>query len=86
MGTLFSRTALMVTVGYVALIAVLLLAAWRGSDLEGRGVALAIIGLPWIFILRRDSVLFYFLVLFLNAATVYVFALSLVRMFGKERN
>jgi hypothetical protein len=56
------------------------------SDLESRSVGLAIIGLPWIFVLRSNRMLLYALVLILNAATVYVFALSLVRVFAKDQN
>jgi hypothetical protein len=89
MKTLFSRTALLVTVGYAVLIAVLLLAVWRVSDFEGRAAAFLIIGLPWIFVLfvlRTNSMAVYTLILILNAATVYVFVLSLVRVFAKDRN
>jgi|HubBroStandDraft_6_1064221.scaffolds.fasta_scaffold34861_6 hypothetical protein len=86
MKMLFSRTALLVAVGYAVLIAVLLLAVWRVSDLEGRAADFLIIGLPWIFVLRSNSMAVYILVLVLNAATVYVFVLSLVRVFTKDRN
>jgi hypothetical protein len=86
MKTLFSRTALLVTVGYAVLIAVLLLAVWRVSDLEGRAADFLIIGLPWIFLLGSNSMVVYILVLVLNAVTVYVFVLSLVRVFTKDRN
>ena len=86
MSTLFSRTALIVTFGYAVLIAVLLLWVWRGSDAEGQNVGLLIIGLPWIVVLRSNSMLLYFVVLVLNATTVYVFVLSLVKVFARDRN
>jgi hypothetical protein len=86
MSALFSRTALIVTFGYAVLIAVLLLWVWRGSDAEGPSVGLLIIGLPWIVVLRSNSMLLYFVVLVLNSATVYVFVLSLVKVFERDRN
>jgi hypothetical protein len=86
MSTLFSRTALIVTSVYAVLIAVLLIWVWRGSDAEGQNVGLLIIGLPWIVVLRSNSMLLYFVVLVLNATTVYVFVLSLVKVFARDRN
>jgi hypothetical protein len=76
----------MVTLGYAGLIAGLLFVTWRVSDLESRSVGLAIIGLPWIFVLRSNRMLLYALVRILNAATVYIFVLSLVRVFAKDQN
>ena len=74
----------MATLGYAGLIAVLLVITWRVSDLESRSVGLAIIGLPWIFALRGNSMLPYVFVIILNSATVYVFVLSLAKVFTKD--
>jgi hypothetical protein len=88
MGRFFSRTALIVTVGYAILIAAALIAAWRVSDLEGRAFDLLFIGFSWVLAILpfRDSTFLYFLALTLNAATVYTLGLSVVRLFAGDSN
>ena len=87
MGRFFSRTAFIVTVGYAILVAALI-AAWLVSDSEGRSFDLLFIGFPWVLALLpfRDSTFLYFLALTLNVATVYAFALSVVRLFAHDSN
>lgn len=85
MARFVSRTAFIVTICYAALVAVSLLAAWRVADLEGRALDLLSIGFPWDVAVRHDSLLLYFVALILNVATVYVFVLSLIRVFSSRR-
>ncbi len=80
MGKLVSRVAFVVTISYAALVAVLLVAAWHLSDLEGRAFDLLFIGFPWVLAFRHDSPLLYFFAVILNVATVYVLVLSLVKV------
>ncbi len=84
MSKLYSRTALFATLCYAAAIAILLIYIWHGSDFEGRSVGMLIIGFPWVLALRSDNLFVYFLCVVLNAATVYLFVLSVVRLFGRD--
>ena len=85
MAKFVSRAALVVTISYAALIAVLLIASWHFADPEGRSFDLLFIGFPWVlatFPFRSDSLLLYFFAIILNVASVYVFVLALVRIFS----
>jgi len=78
MGKLFSRAALIVAVSYAVLIVILLVALWHFADFEGRSFGLLFIGIPWVLVFRSDR--FYIFTLTMNVATVYIFALSVVRL------
>jgi hypothetical protein len=82
LANLVSRIAFVVTIGYAALIAVLLVAAWHVSDLEGRAFDLLFIGLPWVLAIRNDSL--YFFAVMMNVATVYILVLALVKVTQDE--
>jgi hypothetical protein len=86
MDRLLSRTAFIWAISYAVLVSVLLIAVWHVSDLEGRSFDLLFIGLPWIVVFHRDSPMLYFFTLVLNAATVYVLVLSVVRIFTSDSN
>jgi hypothetical protein len=81
----FSRSALIVSACYVALIVSLLISAWRMPDKEAGSAALLLTGLPWIFIVRHDSRLLYMIAIALNIATVYVLVLCMARIFEGDR-
>ena len=84
MNRLFSRTALLVAVGYAVLIGVLLIAVRRGADPESASFNLLFIGFSWVLVFQRDSL--YFLALVLNVASVYILVLSVVRIFFRNSN
>jgi|HubBroStandDraft_6_1064221.scaffolds.fasta_scaffold30452_4 hypothetical protein len=84
MAKLVSRIAFVVTIGYAALVAVLLVAAWHVSDLEGRAFDLLFIGLPWVLAIRNDSALLYLFAVMMNVATVYMLVLALVKVFSSR--
>jgi hypothetical protein len=89
MSKLYSRTALFVTVGYMILIGALLISNLHNSDHEGQTVGFLIIGLPWSAVIRTlpgKKYLVYSLALALNVATLYVFVLSIARVFGRDSN
>jgi hypothetical protein len=85
MARFVSRVALIVAIGYAGVVAALLVAAWHFVEPEGFGFALLFIGLPWslaYLALPYNSLVFYFVAVFLNIVTVYVFTLALVRIFS----
>lgn len=79
---LFSPTALFVATAYAVAVFILLVAARRVADLEGRAYDLLWIGFPWVLAFRSDIA--YPLAIALNIATVYLFALSVARIFGRN--
>jgi hypothetical protein len=86
---LFSRLALVVTLCYAALIAVLLAAAWHFVEPEGIAWAALFIGFPWALAtlpFQHGGLWLYFSAVILNVATVYVFVLALVKIFSSQES
>ncbi|HXN98704.1 MAG TPA: hypothetical protein VN881_06485 [Candidatus Acidoferrales bacterium] len=79
MRTFFNRTALKVTIGYIALIVILLVVSRRVSDGEGQIYDLVVIGFPWFLFIQNDSLWAIVLVVMLNALTVY----AIIRLFAE---
>jgi hypothetical protein len=86
MNRLYSRTALIISILYAALAAGMVLYIWRMAEPESAGFGFLIYGIPWsvagiltnCFGLKESHCLP--LVLILNTATVYGFALAIVRI------
>jgi hypothetical protein len=86
---LSSRVALVVTISYVALIAVLLIAAWHFAEPEARAFDLLFIGFPWVlatfpFRNHGHGLLLYCFAIILNVASVYFLVFALVRVFSSR--
>lgn len=81
-----SRIAFIVAIGYAGVVAALLVAAWHFAEPEGLAFDLLFIGFPWslafVALPTPSSLVFYFVAVFLNIVTVYVFALALVKIFS----
>ena len=87
MSKLFSRVALVVTICYAALIAVLLVAAWHFIEPEGLPFAALFIGFPWALAtlpFQHGGLWLYFAAVILNVVTVYVFALAVVKLLSSR--
>ena len=91
MRNLYSRTALIVALSYALLIAGIFIYGWRASDNEGRVWLFLFFGLPWSFVMlavpsANEIVIGFlcFLALGLDVVTVYIFALSLVKIFSSH--
>ena len=86
MNRLYSRTALIISMLYAALAAGMALYIWRRAEPEAAGFGFLVYGFPWsvagiftnCFSLKESYCLP--LVLILNTATVYSFALAIVRI------
>jgi hypothetical protein len=84
MARLVSRVALVVTISYAALIAVLLLATWHFAEPEAAAFDLLFIGFPWVLVCLTFHWLPYFSAVILNVATVYVFVFALDRALSRN--
>jgi hypothetical protein len=84
MARFVSRIALVVTISYAALIAVLLIATWHFAEPEAAAFDLLFIGFPWVLACLAFHRLPYFSAVILNIATVYVFVLALHRVFSRN--
>jgi hypothetical protein len=81
MRTLYNKTPMRITVGYIVLIVVLLTISNVGSDLEGRAFDYLIIGFPWVLVLSNESLWGTALFVILNSLTVYLVTLIFVESF-----
>jgi hypothetical protein len=81
-----SRIAFIVAIGYVGVVAALLVAAWHFDEPEGLAFDLLFIGFPWslayVALPIHSSLVFYFVAVFLNIVAVYAFTLALVKIFS----
>jgi hypothetical protein len=84
MARLVSRAALVATISYAALIAVLLIVTWHFAEPEAAALDLLFIGFPWVFACLLFHRLPYFSTVILNIATVYIFVLALDRTFSRN--
>ena len=91
MRSLYSRTALIVALSYAVLIASVLIYGWHTSDNEGRIWVFLIYELPWSLVFAAVSTAneivirsLDFVVFCLDIVTVYICALSLVKIFGNH--
>jgi hypothetical protein len=91
MNRLYSRTALKISSGYVALAVCFTIYIGRMTEPEAGGFGFLFFGFPWslaavftnCFSLKDPYCLF--LVLILNTATVYSFVLAGVRLFNDSK-
>ena len=81
MHTLYNKTPMKITVGYIVLIVVLLVISTVGSDPEGRPWDYLVIGFPWVLVVMNDSIWGAALFVTLNSLTVYLVALICVESF-----
>jgi energy-coupling factor transporter transmembrane protein EcfT len=81
MRTLYHKTPMKITVGYIALVVVLLIISNVKSDSEGRIFDYLIIGFPWFRVVGNDSIGGTALFLILNSLSVYLVALIFVESF-----
>jgi hypothetical protein len=89
MSKLYSRTALVITVVYAILIGALLISNLHNSDAESQTVGFLIIALPWSAVIRTlpgNEYLTYSLAFALNVATLYVFVVSIAKVFRRDSN
>jgi hypothetical protein len=88
MANLVSRVAVVVTISYTVVIAVLLIVAWHFAAPEARAFDLLFIGFPWVLAtvhFRNDSLWLYFFAVILNVVSVYVFVLALVKVSSSRK-
>jgi hypothetical protein len=91
MTRLYSRTALIISMFYAALVAGMTLYIWRMGEPESAGFGFLIYGFPWsvagiftnCFSLKESYCLP--LVLILNTVTVYSFALAIARILKNSK-
>jgi hypothetical protein len=79
--TLYNKTPMRITVGYVVLIVVLLIISNVGSDSEGRLFGYLVVGFPWVLVVMNDSIRGTALFVTLNSLTVYLVALIFFEAF-----
>jgi hypothetical protein len=80
-GTLYNKTPMRITVGYVVLIAVMLIISNLAADSEGRLFDYLVIGFPWVLVVMNDNIWGTALFVILNSLTVYFVTLIIVESF-----
>jgi hypothetical protein len=81
MRTLYNKTPMKITVGYIVLVVVLLVISNVRSEPEGRPFDYLVIGFPWVLAVMNDSIWGTALFVTLNSLTVYLVALIFVESF-----
>ena len=81
MRTLYNKTPMKITVGYIVLVVVLLVISNVRSEPEGRPFDYLVIGFPWVLAVMNDSIWGTALFVTLNSLTVYLVALIFLESF-----